>query len=152
MPATKIRPLDPARFGQAGHKRNEFVIFLPVDQPYEDLFQIDFWKSIARGDKVRPGDKIEVIRDDISLVAQLVVRESIGKHARIVVGEVSKTIFPRIVQDAGDDEQYEIKHLGMQDQWAVLLRSTQRVLAKDMKSRDEAKSYINSLRPQPIGR
>ena len=114
--------------------RGDYVIFLPVDQPYEDVFRLDFWKSIARADRVRAGDKIVVIKDDISLVAELVVRESIGKHARIVVGEVGKTVFLPVIQDAGDDEQYEIRHLGMQDQWAVLLRSTQRVLAKDIRA------------------
>jgi hypothetical protein len=76
----------------------------------------------------------------------------IPNHARIVVTELFKKDLAPIVQEEGDDEQFEIKHLGLQDQWAVVLKSTQRVLMKDMKNRDACKTYINSLRPQSIGR
>jgi hypothetical protein len=73
------------------------------------------------------------------------------RNSELYVRIRKKDLAP-IAQEAGDDEQFEIKHLGLHDQWAVLNKSTGRVLAKDLKNRDACKTYINSLRPQVIGR
>lgn len=145
--------VDPNRFVEAEYRRNQYVLNLPADFPYENLFDPASWKRIAgMGRIINTGDEITVRKDDMSLWALLIVREAVANHARIVVTEIFRKDLPPIEQEAGADEQYEIRHLGLQDGWAVLLKSTQRVLAKDMKNRDACKTYINSLRPQVIGR
>jgi hypothetical protein len=150
-PPLPVAVVEASRFTQAEFRRAQYVLNLPADFPYDDLFTPESWKNIARMGKLNMGDTIEVRKDDMSLWALLIVREAIPNHARIVVTEIFKKDLAAIVQEASDDEQFEIKHLGLQDQWAVLLRSTGRVLMKDMKSRDAAKNYIHSLRPQSIG-
>lgn len=152
-PPLPVALVEASRFIEAQYRRNEYVLNLPADFPYDDLFKPECWKSIARmGKVINMGDTIEVRKDDMSLWALLILREAIPNHARIVVSEIFKKDLAAIVQEAGDDEQFEIKHLGLHDQWAVVLKSTQRVLAKDMKNRDACTTYINSLRPQVIGR
>lgn len=151
--APALAQVIPARFFQAEFKRNVHVYNLPVDASYDDLFKPETWKQIAQRGAVGIGDKIEVRRDDMSLYAELLVVESITNHARIRVVEIVKKEFAPIAQDESDDTQFEIKHLGLQDGWAVLNKATQRVINKGMKSKEDARSYINSdLRPQMLGK
>ena len=83
------------------------------------------------------------------LYAELLVVESISNHARIRVVELTKKEFAPIVRDESDDSQFEIKHFGLQDGWAVLNKTTQRVIVKSLKSKDDARAY---LRPHLVGR
>lgn len=145
--------LDAGRFFQAEFKRTVHVLNLAVPYNYQDLFNPDVWKSIARKGNVGIGDLIEVRKDDMSLWAQLLVTESIANHARIKVVELLKKEFEPAKQDASEDDQFEIKHLGLQDGWAVFNRSSQRCIMKNLKSKDAARDYINtSLRPHLVGR
>jgi len=149
----KVNLLRADRFIEAEFRRNQYVYNLPADYPYADLFNPDNWKGLARLGKVNVGDTVEVRKDDMSLWALLLVVESISRHARLAVVEIFKKDLEPIKQDESEDDQFEIRHLGLQDGWAVLNKSTQRVIRKDMKSRDDARSYINGdLRPQMVGR
>jgi hypothetical protein len=151
---SKADQIEPNRFIEAQYRRNEYVVNLPADYEYAKLFNPDNWKQIARGSKIiNIGDKIEVRKDDMSLWALLLVTESVALHARLVVAELFKKDLEPIKQDETQDDQFEIRHLGLQDGWAVINKSTQRVIRKDMKSRDDARAYINGdLRPQVVGR
>jgi hypothetical protein len=150
---TKLNQVEPDRFMEAQYKRNEYVINLPADYHYPDLFIPENWKAIARTGKVNVGDEITVRKDDLSLWAKLIVRECIPNHARVVVTELYKKDLQPIAQDVSDDEQFEIKHFGLQDGWGVVNKSTGKMIVKNLKSREAAKSYINAdLRPQMIGR
>jgi hypothetical protein len=141
-----IRLIDPARFIEAEYRRNQYVLNLPADFAYDDLFKNESWKRISSLGKVNIGDTIEVRRDDLSLWALLLVRESVTKHSRFVVVELIRKDLEPIKQDESDDAQFEVKHLGLQDGWAVLNKSTQRVMQKDFKDKDAARAYIaNSL-------
>lgn len=150
----KANLIRPDRFIEAQYRRNEYVVNLPADYPYEDLFKPGNWKQIARGAKIiNIGDEITVRKDDMSLWAKLLVVESVSRHARMAVVELFKKELAPIKQDETEDDQFEIRHLGLQDGWAVLNKSTGRIIRKDMKSRDDARSYINTdLRPQMVGR
>lgn len=152
--APKIRQVAPSRFQTgADYKRSTHIYNLPVDGSYNDLFQPEAWRLIAQRGSVGIGDLVEVRRDDMSLWAQLLVVESIQNHARIRVVELIKREFEPAAQDESEDKQFEIKHLGLQDGWAVLNKTTGRIIRKDMKDKDAARSFINSdLRPQLVGR
>jgi hypothetical protein len=151
--AAPARLVAPSRFFGADFKRNLHLYNLPSDANYADLFKPEAWRLIAQKGSVGIGDKIEVRRDDLSLYAELLVVESITNHGRIRVVELVKKEFAPIAQDESEDKQFEIKHLGLQDGWAVLNKTTGRIIQKDLKSKDAARSYINTdLRPQLIGR
>lgn len=143
-------PVTKDRFIEARFARNDYVLNLPSDYPYAELLNPDNWKLIAGLGKVNIGDTIEVRKDDLSLWALLLVRESIEQHARIVVAELYKRDFAPIGQPEATDDQFEIKHLGLQDQFAVLLKSTGKVLVKNLKTEDDARRYVVNLRPRKI--
>lgn len=148
----KIEPLDPSRLSQAEFARVVHVVNIPTDYPYEALFTPDAWKRIARADKLRLGDEIVVRSDDLTLWAKLLVIESVSVHANVKVRELIAPVKGAgITQDEGPDDKYEIRHLGVQDQWAVVHKPDGRTIVKNMKSRDACKDYINNLRPQPVG-
>lgn len=149
--AAQSFPVEMSRLSQAEFARVQFVLNLPADYDYAELFNSDNWKAVARSGKLKMGDTIEVRKDDLSLWALLLVRESIEKHARIVVAEIFKKDFAPIAAAESNDEQFEIKHLGLQDQWAVFNRSTGRAMVKNLKSQDAARDYVNGLRPRKIG-
>lgn len=148
--APKLCPVTKDRFIEAQFGRNAYVLNLPSEYDYAELFRPENWKLISGGGKVHIGDTIEVRKDDLSLWALLLVRESIEKHARIVVAEIFKKDFAPIGQTEGTDEMFEIKFLGLQDHWAVYNKSTGRQLVKDLKSEDAARDYVNNMRPRKI--
>jgi hypothetical protein len=88
--------LHASRFGLAEQRRNQWYVTLPAGVPYDEVFKAGFWAHIAQ--KLRPTDTIEVIDDEMSFRAILMVRAAARLSASVV--EISKVM----LGDAPADE------------------------------------------------
>lgn len=108
--------LNAARFGLAEHKRNVWHAVVPEGTDYEAVFEPAYWAHVAV--KMRPGDEIIVINDEMTYRAELVVRNAARMWAQ--VAEVSRVdLATEAAPDALSDYKVEVKWAGPHDKFRV---------------------------------
>lgn len=68
-----LPPLSPARVNEAGHTWRIWNVVVPSGIKPEDLFDPAFWRLCAP--RLRPLDRIEVVDDDMTYFAELLVTQ-----------------------------------------------------------------------------
>jgi hypothetical protein len=108
--------LSAARFGLAEHKRNEWHAVIPEGTDYEAVFDPGFWSHVAG--KMRPGDKVTVINDQMTFHAELIVKNAARLWAQVV--EISRTELASMSPpDVVSDYQVDVKWAGPHDKFRV---------------------------------
>lgn len=79
----KVRKIHPSRFKLAETSRNVYMIVPEDGTPFDSLLEPSYWSHIA--DKLRPTDRIEVIAEDGSYFAELLVRSQGRMTAKVSV-------------------------------------------------------------------
>jgi hypothetical protein len=138
----KKRRLPLARFGPAGHFRGDIVCAtFPMDWEYQEILHSDVWDLVAP--RVVIGSKIECRNDNLTWYAELiVVSATLG---RIEVRELMhRQLAP--ANSAGEERgAYRLEYRGVTDRWVVIRTADDREMARDLPSRDEARSRVGQF-------
>lgn len=132
--------LHASRFGQAEHKRNEWHVIMPAGEPFESCLAPGYWAHVAA--KMRPGDEITVINDEMSIYAKLMVRQAERIWASVVV--IHKTDLGTATPEvSSDDYKVEVEWAGPHDKHRVIrLRGDKKeVLSKGHETSDSAQKW-----------
>jgi len=109
--------INASRFGLAEHKRNVWHAVLPAGDAYESVFDPTYWAHVAG--KMRPGDEIILINDQMTIRAHLVVKAVDRMFAQVVevskVDLASQTASPEVIADY----VVEVKWAGPHDKFRV---------------------------------
>jgi len=135
----KITPLLPKRFKQAEYQRNIFEAVPPAGTKYEDVLKPEYWVHVAYMLKIR--DRIEVIADDFSYFAELIVTGSGQLWVNVEELRFTKLGGYKVEDDAAH-AGYEVKFSGVVDKW-VVLRGTD-VMHRGSDTEKQARSWMNN--------
>jgi len=125
---------------------NGFAAVLPIGTPFEQVLEPSFWAHVAY--KLRPGDTIEVHRDDMALYGKLYVRDVAAPGAqklnnRAFVSVIEHKEFDALARDA-KTKTHEVVHLGPHLKWCVRALKDQRVVKDNCGTAEEAASWMRS--------
>lgn len=109
--------LNASRFGLAEHRRNVWHAVIPAGSDYSEIFNPGYWAHVAQ--KMRPGDEVVVINDEMTLRALLVVKSAAHLFAQVVeVSKVDLTDAQASPEVTGDYE-VTVKWAGPHDKFRV---------------------------------
>ena len=118
---------------------------LPADMPYEAIFRPEFYKfCVARyGDKIKPGQRVEVLTDDQRLWAMLYIQMVNNHTGTVKVVELQKVELPETHGPSNADiGGYASFSLGDLDGWKVRRINDGFVYPESFDSQHEAEVYI----------
>lgn len=82
-PRPKPKMLAESNFKQAAYRTNRWSVTLPVEVPFDRVFDTDYWSHVARN--IRIGDIIEVHAEDTTFFAELYVVAAHRLAAKVVL-------------------------------------------------------------------
>jgi hypothetical protein len=125
--------LHASRFGLADQKRNVWHAVLPAETDYQAVFSPDYWAHVSQ--KMRPGDEIILLNDEMTLRAHLVVKRAGHLFAQVVeIDCVSLTDAPASGEPETTDYQVQVAWAGPHDKFRVerIRGGKKEVLARGM--------------------
>jgi 16S rRNA U1498 N3-methylase RsmE len=128
--------LHASRFAQADQKFNRWTIVQPVGASVEDCLDPGYWAHVAS--KLRVGDEIRVLNDEMTHYAVLLVVESDRLWAKVaILNQASLTVGS---VKPGDDYAVEVEYAGPHHMHRVYrMRGGQKeVLSHGHQSKDAA--------------
>jgi hypothetical protein len=125
---------------------NGFAAVLPFGTKFEEALEPSYWAHVAY--KLRPGDTIDVHRDDWGLFAKLYVRDVSAPGAqklnnRAVVAVIEHKEFGGLARDART-KTHEVVNLGPHLKWCVRSVKDQRVVKEGCGTAEEAAAWMKS--------
>lgn len=137
---SKQLKLTPTAFKQAEYVRNVFAVTPENGTPYEALLEPSYWSHVAA--QLRPQDKIEVIAEDQSYYALLLVTSANKLSAKVAPIQYND------LQNAIEDEApqavaHAIKYAGVKAKWRVYRVSDNQPLRDGFSSKDDAQTWLN---------
>jgi hypothetical protein len=133
--------LHASRFGLADQKRNVWHAILPAETDYQEIFKPDYWAHVSQ--KMRAGDEIVILNDEMTMRAHLVVKRAGHLFAQVVeVSRVSLSDAPASEEPEAKDYDVQVVWAGPHDKFRVeRVRSGKRdVLARGM-DKDAAEKW-----------
>lgn len=132
----------------AGDVNNHFAAKMPAGTPFEHVLDPEFWAHTAY--KLRAGDEISILADDVSYYGRVYVRAVSAPGAqklnnRAVVGKLELVEFDKI-ESGFHSSSHEVKHLGLHKKWCVVSTSDQRVVKEGCGTQEEAQTWVRANR------
>ena len=104
------------RFERAQHKRNVHQFVLPDGDTLKDAVEQDYWVHIAQ--KLTVLDRIEIVPDDGSFYAELMVRSL--QFGMVVTGVINDVRFDEYSEDRPEAQQnYRVEFKGPHEKYCV---------------------------------
>lgn len=132
---------------QADYVRNIWRVSPKLDESFDDVLKPEYWSHVYAN--LQKGDIVEVMPEDSSYFARLVVRHVLSRAA--VMGVLEKKEFDNVKQintEIQVKNHFYIKLRGPKG-WCVMRSSDDACLVEGIGSRDEAEealySYIKKL-------
>jgi hypothetical protein len=135
----KPRKLHPNRFKEASAVRNIWVVTPEDGMTMDDVVKGEFWAHI--GDKLRPMDRIEVLPDNGSFFAELIVRSCGRQYANV---QVLRHVEFDKAEDRSPSEQFEVQWKGPHHKHAVVRLSDKTVLQNGFDNKSAALAWLSS--------
>jgi hypothetical protein len=136
--------LTPNRFSLAETRRNIWQIIPEDGTPYELLFDKDYWAAMAS--KLRPFDRIEVLADDGSFWAELLVLMATKTQAAVM--ELRK-IDISTKEVAQVEEKFAVKWRGPHRKWSVIRSADSSIVRSGFESADDARTFALTCDARP---
>lgn len=129
-----------SRFATAEAKRNVWFITPSEGTEFDEILAPVYWSHVAR--RLRPGDMIEVVPDENSYKAFLVVIDAGPNWAKVILDRKIELTKPsgRAAGDASDDFSVEWK--GPHYKFSVIRKADGQVVEKGFQQRDDAHRWI----------
>lgn len=99
-------------------RRNIFCVTPEHNTPYEAILRDDYWAHVSA--KMKPGDRIEVLAEDGSYFAELLVQDAGRLYAKVAELRHVKLDAVEVKEGGMVVEGYEVAWKGPQLKWCVL--------------------------------
>lgn len=135
-PVIKLRGAD---MTEAEVKRTSFVATAAMGVTVKDMLNPIYWANVARRLKIR--DRIEVMAEDGSFVAEFMVIERHNAAAKVVTIfylELRKKDVAEVVE-----EDYTLKYRGINKRWSVIRNADSVVLHEGSDSKELAAAWLS---------
>lgn len=136
----KVFKIHESRFALAESKRNVWFATPVEGTPFGELLQPAYWSHIAR--RLRPGDLIEVVPDENTYKAFLVVLDAGQNWAKVALDRKVDLSPPASVAAGDINKEYAVEWKGPHWKHAVIRVSDKQVVEKGFNTRDEAGRWI----------
>lgn len=138
--AKKSSPvLMPDRMGLSEHKRQDWVVDIPIGVTLEQAMEPSYWAHVA--EQMNPLDHIEIRAEDGSYVAELIVSMCERSYARVVLDRVV-----RLTQEKEapvESIKHRVEWKGPAMKWCVIRNSDNQVLRQEERTKDEAMRWLD---------
>lgn len=123
----------------AEYARSAFVITAKADTQPVNYLEPETWSHIPDL-KLRQGDRIEIMAEDNSWFAELLVRVRVGQtiHLALLQEHQFDTIAGK------EHEEYEVLFAGPKALWRVLRKSDRNVMVDKLTAKSEGVSWIEA--------
>ena len=122
----------PERFGLAEHKRNDWVLEVPVSVSLEQAMESSYYAHIAA--QMEPLDNVQLCAEDGSWVADLVVQFCERNYARVVLKTLTKLEPTRDAPASSVEHRVEWK--GPALRWCVIRNSDNKIIKDGLRSKE----------------
>ncbi len=127
-------------FSLVDYARQTFVARPATGTTIEDVLDENYWSHVAK--KVNPHDIIEVVPEDGSFYAKLLVTSRGGLWVRVAKLECVSLIAAPVAAKKPVDG-FEIGWAGPNDKWRVVRKGDKMVVGKNFTSREDADKWLN---------
>lgn len=136
MPITQLQT---GRLELAEHQRNLHVAIPEHAVKFEELANPAYWAHVAA--RLRIGDRIEVMPEDGSYFAELIVQDAGKQFAKVAVLRHVKL---EAIEVRGEDlsAEYEVKWMGPAKKWRVMRRKDRSELRDGFATSDDATQWL----------
>jgi hypothetical protein len=130
----------PARLKDAGYDRNIWQVSVAKDISFEAVQQPDFWAHVAR--QLKPCDRIEVLAEDMSWFAELLVMDADRLWAKTAVlrfVELAGKEVPAAVASSG----FRVEYKGPNKKHVVIRESDNQIVQEGIALKADAERWIS---------
>lgn len=132
----------PSQFKQTEFVRQSLTIIAKPGQSIKDIMEPNAWATISP--KVRGWDKVEVIAEDGSYVAELFVVQVSKLWVRTALVNFTDLSKEDRAEDDGAEDDYLVRYRGTIKKWCVVRKEDDSNVAEGLESREDAvKSLLN---------
>ena len=131
------------RIRLAEYARSVWCVTPEPSVSFEEILKPEYWTHVSK--QLLPGARIEVLPEDHSWFAELIVRSSTNNETHVAVLRHVKLDAPQPATEAEQAktaEPYEIKHRGGAG-WSVIRKVDKTVLYEKGQSRAEAERFLD---------
>lgn len=130
-----VKPVTVSRVQLAEHARAVWCVTPEAGTTLKDVLAQDYWANVA-ATKLKPGTIIEVMPEDASFWAQLLVMDTGRLAASVKVLHAVKLEADAPLQEAPGDHYIEFK--GPKLQWCIVRRSDKSIVKEGIRGKDTA--------------
>jgi len=137
---TKAYRLKPARFKAQhhGYENTEWRAIIEFGTPYDEVLKPDFWAYVAEVGRIKIGDDIIVMPDDVSYRAHLFVRDVGPKWLK--VHQLDRIEFDEAAPAADvDSTEFRVEWKGPHHKHAVIRIADNEMILTGFKSSADAR-------------
>lgn len=102
----------------AEHRRNIFSVTPEHGTPFEEILKDGYWAHVSA--KMKPGDRVEVMAEDGSYFAELLVQDAGRLYAKVAALRHVKLEAVEVKEGGLSMEGYEVTWKGPQLKWCVM--------------------------------
>lgn len=121
-----------------GIRHNVFRVTPEVETPLSAILDPAYWAHVSA--KMRPGDLLQVMPEDLSYFAELIVRDAGNLYAKVAV--LHHVVFNK-AEEVKTPEGYEIRWRGPKCKFGVVRGND--VLKDGFLDKGEAKTWLDDL-------
>lgn len=134
----KAIPITVSRFELAEQSRNIFSVTVPVDVKREQVIDEAFWQHVSKS--LAPGNRIEVMPDDMGWYMELMVLGSGNLYAH--VAELRYVDLTGFTAPVDMPSAYKVEWAGPHAKWRV--RRGEDVMEKQFQTKKEAQQWAEN--------
>jgi len=132
------------RIKEAEYVRHAFRVTVPVTVSYQETLDPTFWGHVAS--KLTVGDKIEIVPEDFSWYAEVIVRACSRVHAAVGAITFKEFHSKKENKPASADPDFSIDWKGPQRKYAVIRLADKEVIKDGFASREDGAAWLEENR------
>lgn len=123
-----------------------YTVQLKSGTTLEDALKPEFWVHL--GHKLRPCDQLELLPEDMSFYAKVIVKDAGRLWANVALLQVVDLDPIGTISQEPMLDEYDVQWSGPHDKFRVIRKSDKTVMAKGFKSKDTAFEHLRNLSPK----
>lgn len=130
----------PTRLKEAEHSRNIWLLSVPSDITLDNLLQPDFWAHV--GAQLRPCARIEVVPEDMSWFAELIVLDCGRLWAKVAPLRFVELAGKADVPTPSAADAYKVEFKGPIKKHVVIRQSDKVIVQEGIAQKEDAHRWI----------